>query len=238
MIKKYRKLKQLLIAKGKNSEITNETVKQSLGYQILQPLLLNYPYLPYNSGAIRPFNISLLLNDIIINDRKSIVEFGGGISTILISRLIKKNNLNCKLITIENDLPWQEKLSSILKSEGIEENTTIIHAPFIEVDTPFGKNNWYDIKDSLFKGKNIDLVIVDGPLASIKKLEHSRYPALPKVYKFLAENHMIYLDDTNRSGEQSIIKQWEKEFNIKFSIHNYATHISHTGFTTTPFNIF
>src|SRR5690554_6024531 len=141
MKKIYRKLRTIFKSSSYINRITNETVKQNLGYQILQPLMIGYPYLPYNGGALRPFNISFLLNDIIINDRKIVVEFGSGISTILISRLIKRNNLNCQLISIESNLDWKEQLTRILKDEDIHNNTTIINAPLKEITTPFGKNN-------------------------------------------------------------------------------------------------
>lgn len=234
-----RKLKSFFNSNAELNRITNETTKQSFGYQILQPLLIDYPYLPFNGGAIRPFNISLLLNDIIINDRKLIVEFGGGISTIIISRLIKKNNLDCELISIESNLDWRNQLTDILEKEGISDKTTIVHAPLKEVKTPFGNDNWYDFDDTVFKSKKIDLVIIDGPPAFLEELKHSRYMAVPKVYKHLADNFMIYLDDTNREGEQEIMKQWELDYDVKF-IHqgsNYSIYMNHDSFGTIPFQI-
>jgi|SRR5690554_813805 len=235
----YRKIRSRYGSSSYINRVTNEIAKQSLGYQILQPLMIEYPYLPFNGGALRPFNISFLLNDIIINDRKIIVEFGSGISTILISRLIKRNKLSCQLISIESDLDWNKKLNRILEGEDVHHNTTIINAPLKEIETPFGINNWYDFDDSIFLEKKIDLVIVDGPPAYLEELKHSRYPALPKVHKFLSKNHMIYLDDTNRIGEKEVILRWEKDFDIKFNKDgsNYSTYISHESFGTIPFQI-
>jgi hypothetical protein len=239
MRKIYRKFKSNLTSKSEKTRITLEIAKQNLGYQIIQPLLIDYPYLPYNGGALRPFNISLLLNDIIINNRKIIVEFGSGISTILISRLIKRNNLDCQLISIESNTDWQKQLSDILKKEGVNENTEIHYAPLKEVVTPFGKGHWYDYDDTVFDSKKIDLVIIDGPPANLDELKHSRYLALPKVFQFLSEKYMIYLDDTNRAGEKEVIAKWESDFNIKF-IHqgsNYSIYTSHDSFGTIPFQI-
>src|SRR5690606_36365313 len=63
-----------------------------LSVNFLNTLMNGYPYLPFSGSSLRPFCLNHILNDIVINNRKHIIEFGSGISTILIGRLIKKNN--------------------------------------------------------------------------------------------------------------------------------------------------
>ena len=62
-----------------------------------------------------------MLNDIVTNDRKSIVEFGSGMSTIMIGRLIKNNGLDSRLVTVEHDKGWVDVLAGILRKESIHD---------------------------------------------------------------------------------------------------------------------
>jgi predicted O-methyltransferase YrrM len=69
-----------------------------------------------------------MLNDIVINDRKSIIEFGSGLSTIMIGRLIKKNGLDTRVLPVEHDEEWMKALAGILKNENTGDAVTLLHA--------------------------------------------------------------------------------------------------------------
>ena len=49
---------------------------------------LSGPYLPWGSGTMRPAGLVAVCNDIVLNDRRRIVELGSGISTVLFARLL------------------------------------------------------------------------------------------------------------------------------------------------------
>src|SRR5690606_38250097 len=53
---------------------------------VLQPLLVGHPVLPLTGSALRPHCLTHLINDILINRRRRILEFGTGLSTILLAR--------------------------------------------------------------------------------------------------------------------------------------------------------
>jgi hypothetical protein len=79
--------------------------------QFLSPLFgPQYPYLPQSQGSIDNHSLLIIINDILLHQRQSIIEFGSGISTILIGRLIRKNGLDTRLISVENDVRWAEIL--------------------------------------------------------------------------------------------------------------------------------
>jgi hypothetical protein len=108
----------------------NEIKREILAAQYLAPL--SGPYLPWSRAALAPSAIATILNDIIINNRQVIVEFGGGISTIYIARLLAKHNSG-KLITVEHDLDWLKILQDMLDAEKISERVSLVHAPLTEI---------------------------------------------------------------------------------------------------------
>jgi hypothetical protein len=187
---------------------------------LLQSLLVGYPFLPVTTGALRPLALAEILNEILINDRRNIIEFGSGLSTLLIGRLIKRNGLDARILSVESDEGWAGKLTGLIQKEGTEEMIDILYAPLRETALGLDGNLWYDVDvlNGRTAGKTFDLVIVDGPTAWQKGRERARYPALPYIFGCLDKRYCIYLDDANRPGESAILQQWQKELGIGFSI--------------------
>lgn len=187
---------------------------------LLQSLLTEYAFLPFTNAALRPFCLAHILNDIVVNSRQSIIEFGSGLSTILIGRLIKRNKLNARLLSVEHNQGWANVLNGIVENEGISNVIEIIHAPLEKSKLAAAGNLWYDLQvlDKKTAGKKFDMAIVDGPPAWQKGYEMARYPALAYVYDKLHEKFAVYLDDANRAGEKSVLELWQKEYGHAFTI--------------------
>jgi hypothetical protein len=81
-------------------------------------------------------------------------------------------------------------------------------------------SDWYspDIIKNILGETKIDLLFVDGPLAYKKSNAHSRYPAIPILKDYLAEDFTIILDDINRKGEQTIIRKWSQELGRPYTL--------------------
>ena len=192
------------------------TTYDVLALQKLTGIIDNY--IPWTGSAIRPGAILKILNDIIINKRKNIIEFGGGISTLYIAYMLKKNGGH--LYTVEHDENWIAIVRDMLKKENIDDAVTFIHAPMKKSTYSLNDLDWYSESslDILSDNDKFDLVLIDGPLAYTKKLMLSRYPAVPFLMKKnkIAENATIILDDIHRNGEKTIVKKWEREFGFKF----------------------
>lgn len=202
-----------------NKGFVNETINQDIfSLTILSPLITNKPYLPINGGALRPFAIAFILNEILINKRKKIIEFGSGISTILIARLLKHHNLKCKVISIEHNKEWINTLNHLLNEEKINEYVQIVYSPLKKIEHKLGATPWYDIPKDVISRNKFDLVIIDGPPAYEDKYRFSRYPAMETIIDSLCESCFILLDDANRYGEQKIIELWEKQYNLNFNL--------------------
>lgn len=188
---------------------------------ILQPLLLGYPYLPFNGGALRPVCIAYILNEMIINQREHILEFGSGLSTIMMARLIKKNKFNTKIVTVEHNEEWAKILKKYLEDEDLLQFVNIVRVDLKEIITSLGNVCWYDYSkvSNAIKRMKFDLIIIDGPPANNPKIKYSRLPALEKFKDNFNSDFCLILDDVNRKGEQEIVEFYrENNNNVSYSV--------------------
>ena len=179
---------------------------------------LSTSYLPWTQSAMRPSGLVAVLNEITINNRKTIVECGAGISTFYIARLLKDKGGH--LYTIEHDRQWCDLLSQELAKENLSDFVTPIFAPLTNNQFCINgvNNHWYDLSilEERFASLSIDLLIVDGPPAYDSHKQFSRYPAVPFLTKYFADDYTVILDDINRFGEQTVLENWESELGIVF----------------------
>lgn len=190
----------------------------------LAPLLVNFSYLPLTDAAAGPHYYAHILNDIIINNKKSIVDIGSGISTILIARLLKINNISASIISIDHDKNWQNIVSSILKRDGVDQYVTFIDSPIIKSN----EYTWYDKTKIVFPDDySIDTLLIDGPIGITAHL--ARFEAVPFLKKYLSRNcYTIYLHDTDRPDEKEIVRLWAMDLPYaKISVFNRYTLFSY-----------
>jgi hypothetical protein len=196
-----------------------------LAMQQLAPLAKTY--LPWSVSAMRPSGLVKVLNDIVVHQRKSIVECGGGLSTYFIAQLLKERGGH--LITIEHSAEWCEILRQFLDGQGLADVVQIVHAPLAPTSHAYqGKADWYDQKivGDAVRGQKIDLLLVDGPPAYDPSIMFARYPAAPFFRPYFAESYTIVLDDANRKGERAIVERWERELGIGMKIHLIDGHVA------------
>ncbi|MER8599174.1 class I SAM-dependent methyltransferase [Mesorhizobium sp. M1339] len=177
---------------------------------------LGLKFLPWTVSAMRPSAVFSLVNEIIINKRKTVLEFGSGISTLYLSKAAEM--IGGTVISIEDNPVWASLVSDMLKAEGLSSVGQVLVATLQECSYSLDSSVWYDtdIVSRAVAGSKIDLVVVDGPRAHTRDLAHARYPALPVVYPHLSPRCAVVLDDISRSGERHIIKRWEADSELKF----------------------
>ena len=186
---------------------------------LIQPLLTG-PYVPFSSSALRPYCMAHILTDIIINGRNNLLEFGAGLSTLMIGRLIKRNNLNARMVSVEHEATWANLVQEMINKEALADCIEIIHAPLTPCHLAVTSNLWYDMDmlNNHFGNRTFDLVVIDGPPAYEAAKKEARYPALPFIYNRLSPKCAVYLDDINRDGEKSVIRKWEVGYPLRFEI--------------------
>jgi hypothetical protein len=186
----------------------------------LMPLLVGCPFLPFSSSGLGAAELVILLNDIVVNRRRRVLEFGSGVSTILLARLASVNQLNnLQIISVDDNSQWLDVVRQMLTSEGLEPYVRLAYAPL--TDGPLGIHGlkWYDVGslEQAVSDIQFDMVIVDGPAAYRPELRYARYPAVPFVVGKLAKAFSLYLDDTDRRGEREIMRLWRNRHGFQFT---------------------
>ena len=197
------------------TELLQERLADLEALQLLAPLSTGF--IPWPKPAIRPRCLVTVLNDIVINERRCLVELGGGVSTIYLARLLRTRGGH--LTTIEEDEKWAKMLQSMLASENLHDSVTVVTAPVLARGMGTSSLPWYEenaLSEKLSK-EPIDLLLVDGP-ASRLDVPLIRYGALPFFDKKMSPRCSIILDDARRKDEQEVIKRWSQEFNVEFRI--------------------
>lgn len=202
------------MSKEDKSELLKlDGISNILAFNQISQLFNDGTYLPFTDSSLNFNALSVILNDIVINERKTIIEFGSGISTIIIAMLIKKNHLeNVNFTSVEHDINWFNAMQTILLKRNLSDYVNLINADLVDSNISINNNKWYDQEVLLEVLKNkslkVDCLIVDGPPAYYAEVALSRYPALPFLLPFMNEKCSIFLDDTNRKGEQIILEKW------------------------------
>jgi hypothetical protein len=214
----YLELKQLLEQESRQNKGMHQAISHRLEDLVALshlPKFKNSHYLPWTRSALRPSTVMLLLNEIELYDRKVIVEFGSGISTLYISQLIAGTDR--KLFTIDNNAEWQSIVIGQAQQLGVDlSNTQFIDAPLTPYSDGTYSGDWYDT-DAIYQAlpeQGIELILVDGPMAKAATNPRSRFPALPALHSRLAKDYSIFLDDCNRTGEQTIAKAWSETYDL------------------------
>lgn len=212
--------------------LSADRLDDTYSMQLLQGLLTVGHQLPATSSSLKFRSLAVLVNDIIINSRHRIVEFGSGISTIVFARLFKRNNIDARIFSIDESGEWIAIIKGILEQEDLLHYVTFIEAPLVPSERALGDHLWYSetaLEDTLGAVTAIDLVLVDGPSAWHKEIEMARYPALPCLINKLGEKFSFYLDDANRNGEAHILSKWEQEYSLEFSMINNSLAFAKKG---------
>jgi hypothetical protein len=224
------------------TELNYSFIEDHIAYSQLLKMFDNNTFLPLTKWSISPKEVVHICNDLVINKRKSIIEFGSGFSTVCIAQLLKINNIKATFFSVENDIEWAVELNNILHHLKLNEYVEIILAPIKDVPIQLAKDTqkkWYDtdiLNMELREVTNFDLVIVDGPFGGITPF--ARYSAIPFLEKKIALSYSIFLDDTHRVDEKQIGEDWkillEGQLN-NFKIYSRLS--NNSGFEVSPFGV-
>lgn len=132
-----------------------------------------------------------------------------------------EHDLPRQLLSFEQDRNYLKQTQQALASHGVNQMVELVLAPLVptrhSAQPAEEKPLFYDCEKHLerlarlFENRHARiLVVVDGP-ASPKNNPLIREPALGTVLQYLAAHHLdVVLDDSHRSGEQQVLKQWKE----------------------------
>ena len=178
--------------------------------EILQIRASQLPAL--GAWAASPDFLLLVAQHVLTNKPETIVEFGSGVSTLVILRCLEINSSG-KLISFDHDAVYGRITEERARLMGFEPDIRTV--PLEPQDGLAGK--WYctyGLPDS------IDCIIVDGPPGAIH--EETREGAgllLPR----LNMHGVIFLDDAGRRGERAVVQRWAyRHPDVKFEFVSTA----------------
>jgi predicted O-methyltransferase YrrM len=181
---------------------------------------------------MRPAALAAVLNDILTNRRRTIVECGSGVSTIYMARLLRGEEGHVH--ALEHDAGWASTVQGILAAEGLSDVATVLHAPLEPHPLSRDGNDWYAprVAEELL-ALTPDLLLVDGPHGGARR-RLARYPALPFFRPVLGRSSTVVLDDIQRPGEQELLALWEEEAGMEFRrLKRLRIAVSTDGFIST-----
>lgn len=174
--------------------------------EILRPLLDAGGYLPWSEWALRPAALAAVCNEIVIADRREVVELGSGVSTVVLGRLLGQRG--GRLSSVEHNPAWAHVVRGLLETDGLGDAVRLIEAPLEPHPLALDQAHWYPESALAQLPAEIDLLLVDGPPGNEEGIERSRHPALPVLGERLGRGAMVVLDDAERPGEQGVLENW------------------------------
>jgi predicted O-methyltransferase YrrM len=156
--------------------------------------------------ALRPEALEVVVG-LVQGGRTNVVECGSGLSTVTIAAALRALDAG-RIDSLEHSPEWASVTRASLAQDGLDRFATVIDAPL--------RDGWYDTAAlGALPERDIDLLLVDGPLAGDPGLERSRYPALPALADRLAPGAAIVLDDIDRDGERWVFERWREEHDLR-----------------------
>jgi|GEM_PF-1389287 len=221
-------------ALNKNQEArSRQNLSQMESFIRLQNYLGSDFVLPEMHGwAVSPDFGVLLINLLEANTYDAVMEFGSGVSTIIVARILQKKkqrnpDQHTLFVSFDHLEQYFNQTRQQLETANVLEHVQLELAPLVEFTaTDQRVFQYYDcapaLKTAIAKLKTEQprvLVLVDGPPAATGEL--ARYPALPSVLDALPEQARVdfLLDDYIRQDEKNIVAAWEKDLNQQQRSH-------------------
>lgn len=149
------------------------------------------------SGGTASFSLLYILLSILRDEEVNrIMELGVGQSTALSTQYAEHFEKDLSLI--DDDEYWLRKVSK--KSS----NVLPVYAKLAKITVENKLIDWYDCTPP---NTNIELLIIDGPMACMSRIKYNRIGVMNWIPKILGEEFIIIVDDTNRAGERLLVKR-------------------------------
>lgn len=171
------------------------------------------PLPPMGGWVIAPDFAVLLIQQIYDCKPRTVVELGGGVSTLISAYALEKLGRG-HVTAIDHAPGFAQNTQHNIQRHGLEAVAAIIHAPLTPLTIGERQWQWYDTT-AFAHLTDIDLLVIDGPPQYDNPQPMVRYPALPVLFDRLKAGATILLDDADREDEQEAVAAWLKEFAIE-----------------------
>jgi predicted O-methyltransferase YrrM len=180
----------------------------------MEVILRRFPEcsIPTTSWSMRFSNLLAILDLLDAHRPRLVVEFGSGISTLLIAAWMRESHQG-RIVSFDHDADWAAITRRYLHNHELGDFAEVVHAPLRSSSDEQSVSAWYDLdRHQIAELEDIDMVVVDGPPAGIVEKRLARMPALGRLYDRLAPSCVVILDDAKRTGESQIVNEWTTRY--------------------------
>ncbi len=146
---------------------------------------------------------------------RHIFEFGSGLSTLFLSRLLQglPEFAGSTLMSIDHSQRYLGETRRALTSDS---RVTLVHAPLAVTEWAGRVFTTYhpDYTHRIEPGVRFDFVLIDGPPA----YRYGREAPLYHLSPWLSPDALILLDDANREPEQEALRNWQSFWADHFAV--------------------
>lgn len=165
------------------------------------------PWLPADPGGWAMSSDALRFLAVLVRhlQPRHILEFGSGVSTIVIGRACEQWSDSARISSIEHDPEFHQEMQRRLDTEGKPGRVALQLAPIVARECVGRPMPMYHVNPNLLaSAESPDLVVVDGPPAALGGREGVLYQALDLT----RSGTLVLLDDANRPQEQALVESW------------------------------
>jgi predicted O-methyltransferase YrrM len=183
-----------------------QTFRQLEALQNLSAILPAHDVLPATRGWAASPDLLMVLVDLVITERPSlVVECGSGASTLWLALAMRRFEIDGRIIALEHDPVFGGKTRDFLARHDVWDLAEVRDAPLESISLDSGTYSWY-ARRAWKDLKGIDLLFVDGPPATTG--HQARYPALPLLSGSLSPVATVVLDDLVVADMQEVLRLW------------------------------
>jgi predicted O-methyltransferase YrrM len=178
-------------------------------------------HLPHRNWSLAPDALLEVLNVVHPRPAAVVVEVGSGVSTVLIAATLQRAG-GGHVYALEHDARWAGYVRRLVAERQLTEYVTVVEAPLTPRTAGDRQLPWFDEASirEVTSLTGVDVLVIDGPPSRPGEL--SRYPALPLLRHILADDAVVFLDDSRRPGETETVRLWCHEFGLTATEHQTA----------------
>ncbi len=177
-------------------------------FSIFSLIQVRHPLPTMRGWPVSPDFVKILISLMLELKPEAVVELGSGVSTIVGAYCLEKNGIG-ELISIDHDIDFSQVTRRNLELHGLGLLAKVHSWPLEKQIFSCQDHLWYKI-DLNSIPSSIDLLVVDGPPASLDK--NIRYLSVPFFFERLSPGAVVLLDDAARRGEKEIVDRWMIEY--------------------------
>jgi len=183
-----------------------QTFRQLEALQNLNTLLPANDVLPATRGWAASPDLLVVLVDLVISERPSlVVECGSGASTLWLALAMRRFGVDGRIIALDHDPVFGGKTRDLLARHDVRDLAEVRDAPLESFGLDGETYSWY-ARGAWEDLTGIDLLFVDGPPATTG--HQARYPALRLLSGSLSPAATVVLDDLIVPDMQKVLRLW------------------------------